>query len=1446
MRRYLLLIFPVCFALGIILGLFNLTSTAQSSLESNLPDYVEPPRSSLSKLHPQLIRTLTETPSGDQLAVIVELTRDPSILQAALASSPAQDKLSRRTTLVNALQQEVEKTARPLLNIIYKAESTGQASDIQTFWVNPLIALKASPNLIAEIAARTEVVQIRPDQRFYLEETAYTPAPQVESTSGYPFNLQMIQVNLAQQALGLDGHGVVVANLDTGVDWQHPALMKKYRGYNPHGPAIHTGNWFVVTGEPYLYPGDGIGHGTHTMGTIVGDDGEGNRIGVAPGAKWIAVKLFSNQGYAYESWIHAAFQWIMAPNGNPALAPDIINNSWGSTVGSDDRFRQDVAAIRAAGILPVFSAGNSGPHGGTIASPASYPEALGVGAIEPDKVVAGFSSRGPSIWGDYKPEIVAPGVNIRSSFPGGGYYEANGTSQAAPHVAGLAALLLQADPSLTPDQLEDILKSTAEPLGAVVPNNNSGWGLVNAYAASLHVTGNGMLLGTVLSTNGNPVPQPVITASPRDSYGYTQTVTISGNQTGAFSVALRPGRYDVTASAFGFNSQTQPLVEIITGTQTSLVFNLAPVPVGSVFGLVTDLQSGVPLSATLVVENTLIQAQTNPDTGAYSLALPSGIWQIKITADAHRTGHITPTVVAGNGYPSDISLAPAPRILLVDSGRWYYDSQITYFEDALNSLDYPFTLWPIRNPFGLGGAPSDLPSASTFSLYNLVIWSAPDDSPGILGMNDILTGFLGTGGDLLISGQEVAYLDASIPSGLPSQKYLTDYLGVFFAGEGNLDGLSGLPGTPLEGLTLTLNTPDSSRTQYSADSSILSYPILSPAALEWPDHSIGAVTAKFCQPYKATWLGFGVEGSGPRAQRVELMKRLIGWLSSSPDSYKIMITRPSPTIIGLPSESVTGTFTLDNVGVLSSSFNINVSGNLWGIDIQLPDGSHTNNNATIPINNCSQQTLTYTIYIPSNALRNEKADFQLFIQSQNDPNVTATLTVSAKTPASVLFTDDERWYNQKDKYISVLNHLGLPFDYIDTKGDFTPPTNTMNRYPLNLWTTGYDWYAPLTAADERHLAEYLDQGGRLLLASQDLMDVRGESDFVRNRLGVSYATLSVTPTEAIAIPENRLQIEPEPWRLIYPFKNWSDGLIPTSTAQAILIDRNLNNIGILHPTDQWRTAFFSFPPETLEERARQTLLGKTLLWISPFGESQLDAPRAAAAGSKIPVTLTLGLATVGPQSGLRAILPLLPETSLVPGSINGSWVYDIVSNSLIWEGDLSPGIPVTMAAKLQIGGGIPNGTMLSLIARFYDPKGLVVTAEAPIQIGVPWIKVDKFVSPATANLGDTVQFTITVKNDGIVSARPYLTETLHQGLEIVPSSITATIGSPNMSSSGFTWNSPIPPHSLAQITYQARINPPHRGIRLLTLTDLSYPDGKRFDWATVVVPAYLYIPWVGQ
>ncbi len=337
-------------------------------------------------MHPELLRALQcweEPGSGacpDQaslpaasdgyLPVIVEWRRELNLAAQVAATS---DRLAQRRQVIALLQAEAQLRSGPLQARIAAAQGEGLARRVRAFWASPVIALEGRPELIAELSRRSDVVQVRLDQQFALEDPGFQEVPPPQPATDLPWNLAMLDVAQANYGLGLDGHGVVVANLDTGVDWQHPALLTHYRGYREHGLAVHQGNWHVSTDEPYTYPGDGNGHGTHTMGTMVGDDGQGHRVGVAPGARWIAVKAFNNAGYAYESWLHDAFQWILAPEGDPSLAPDVVNNSWSSDVSSDTRFLPDVEALIAAGILPIFAAGNEGPRPGSVGSPASCP-----------------------------------------------------------------------------------------------------------------------------------------------------------------------------------------------------------------------------------------------------------------------------------------------------------------------------------------------------------------------------------------------------------------------------------------------------------------------------------------------------------------------------------------------------------------------------------------------------------------------------------------------------------------------------------------------------------------------------------------------------------------------------------------------------------------------------------------------------------------------------------------------------------------------------------------------------------------------------------------------------------------------------------------------------------------------------------------------------------------
>ena len=249
---------------------------------------------------------------------------------------------------------------------------------------------------------------------------------------------------------GYTGEGTVIASIDSGVDGNHPALKNQYRGYNPDDPTkpSHEFNWYdAVSGR--LSPMDSDGHGTHTMGTMIGQEPDGtNKIGVAPGAKWISTRAFF-LGETHDSYLLNAAEWVLAPkdkNGvpHPEMAPDVVNNSWGGGPLNNDWFRPAVQAWRAVEIVPIFSVGNAGLFAdaspGSASAPANYPESIAVGATDANDDLAWFSLRGPSERGDLKPDISAPGVAIRSSIPGPtwdtfdyGLY--NGTSMAAPQVA---------------------------------------------------------------------------------------------------------------------------------------------------------------------------------------------------------------------------------------------------------------------------------------------------------------------------------------------------------------------------------------------------------------------------------------------------------------------------------------------------------------------------------------------------------------------------------------------------------------------------------------------------------------------------------------------------------------------------------------------------------------------------------------------------------------------------------------------------------------------------------------------------------------------------------------------------------------------------------------------------------------------------------------------------
>lgn len=444
-------------------------------------------------------------------------------------------KLLKKSTIVSELKIKADETQSSIKTYLDSEKKNGNVSKYEDFWIVNGLSVTGTKAVMEKLAAMPEVESICAENIEQLTDTSSTASKSSVTSANTPStenvepNIRQISAPQAWQ-LGYTGTGIVVGSIDTGVQWNHPALITKYRGYNASNPTVPNNecNWFdAAAGQSTPY--DDIGHGTHTMGTMVGSCADGtNQIGVAPGAKWITAKAFTSQGGSDTDLLEAG-QWMIAPvdsqgNTHPELAPDIINNSWGGGPGVDDWYRQMVINWKAAGIFPEFSAGNvttSNPGGpGSVATPGSYPESFTTGAVDANNNLASFSLQGPSPYGGVlKPDVSAPGVNIRSSVPGSSYDGTySGTSMAGPHVCGTAALILQANSSLTVDQVENIIRNTAtartDSQFPQSPNNGYGYGVINAYMAVTSVTtGIGQIKGYV-THDGQDTAPPTLTETP--------------------------------------------------------------------------------------------------------------------------------------------------------------------------------------------------------------------------------------------------------------------------------------------------------------------------------------------------------------------------------------------------------------------------------------------------------------------------------------------------------------------------------------------------------------------------------------------------------------------------------------------------------------------------------------------------------------------------------------------------------------------------------------------------------------------------------------------------------------------------------------------------------------------------------------------------------------------
>ena len=490
--------------------------------------------------------------------------------------------LERRAyEVITALQRKAQETQPNLLNYLQAKESLGEVFQYQSFWIANMVMVEAKPSVLLELTGRMDISQMDLDAILQLDKPEVVSEGDVEGHESVEIGLRVIKADQLW-AMGITGQGRLLMNIDTGVYPNHPALQHKWRGNTvPSSQA-----WFDPGGGTTT-PSDCDGHGSHTMGTMVGRSlTTADTVGVAIDAQWIAAKTICTSPHTSNSV--AAFQWAMNPDGNPGTItdmPDAISCSWYDpdvTNECSGIYKTTLDAVEASGIAVVFSAGNNGPSASTITKPKNINtnevNVFCVAAIDAalysggnTNPIASFSSRGPSTCGGtgsllIKPEVSAPGVNVRSSGTSTGYSVLSGTSMASPHVAGAIALLKQFAPTLTGQQIKFALYNTAIDLGTAGEDNNYGKGIIDLYAAM-------MSLGTPDTIPPTTITDLAVTNPTSNSLRLTWTAPLDTSMGGVTQYDVRWSLSPITdtTSFYAANPLAYPGVPGTAGTPQELL-----------------------------------------------------------------------------------------------------------------------------------------------------------------------------------------------------------------------------------------------------------------------------------------------------------------------------------------------------------------------------------------------------------------------------------------------------------------------------------------------------------------------------------------------------------------------------------------------------------------------------------------------------------------------------------------------------------------------------------------------------------------------------------------------------------------------------------------------------------------------------------------------------------
>jgi subtilisin family serine protease len=672
---------------------------------------------------------------------------------------------ARHRELMGALQEFAARQQAPWLEWLQAEEASG-AGDLERVrphWLANVISVAATPAGVALLAE-----SLPADMRLALHRAQpVLPVPMGEppaaqSKHGHDWNLDQVRAPYLW-AMGIHGEGTIVANLDTGVDGAHSLLAARWRGEEP---GVEPGAaWLSTDGS--TYPTDSGSHGTHTMGTITGG-ADGDTVGVAPAAQWIAAQM--NFGAPPGVEPYEGFEWCADPDGNPETfddVPDVVSNSWGYvTFDCVNWDAVEIDNMELLGVVGVFAAGNESAGGNprTVIPPASRADDLvtnfAVGATTQGEGIASFSSRGPTtcLVADslaIKPEVSAPGVSVRSTTPREHFANYSGTSMATPHVAGAVALIRQIMPEMTAEEVKLLLWETARhPGGPGLEDNNYGRGIVDVEAAAERLFAEYDLVGemevTVLDgATGLPLERAAVILEEAN-------LCRLADDSGQVHFDLLAGDYTLRVEDFTHREPAARVVSVEAGGSAVVEVRLVPMPEGTISGQLTGVGGGAPGVAARIrcvrLDPDTLLAETESDaSGQFSVATMVGDYRLEVAPLPPYRFYEEHGVVVDSAAVSDLSRqVELANVLLVDAEGESSDYAPEFVALTLGA-ERSYNHWDRHLDGAAVAAVGNMPANSA------VVWFSGDAESGLMDAAEetALVEHLETGGGLFLTGRDL-------------------------------------------------------------------------------------------------------------------------------------------------------------------------------------------------------------------------------------------------------------------------------------------------------------------------------------------------------------------------------------------------------------------------------------------------------------------------------------------------------------------------------------------------------------------------------------------------------------------------------------------------------------------------------------------------------------------